>query len=123
MRWAISADWTGEPPGELMASATALAPRRPKARASKGAVDSIDRPREPSRPPAAMTPESRTTGTAGPRRKRFLNQPNMAGTVAVRRLEGKPVAVPQYRLGVVAIAAVGPMQDEGRCVAPGRLVC
>ena len=32
MRWPISADCTGEPPGELIASATALAPRVSKAR-------------------------------------------------------------------------------------------
>ena len=67
MRWAISADCTGEPPGELSDSATALAPRVSNARFSKGATDSIDRLRPPSRPPEAMTPERRTTGTTGPR--------------------------------------------------------
>src|SRR5258708_5072280 len=118
MRWAISADCTGEPPGELMASATALAPGRLKARAGSGATDSMDRPRDPNRPPAAaITPERRTTGTAGPRRRRFLNQSNMAGTVAMRRLEGKRLAVPQYRLCLVGIAAIGPMKHQRRRVA------
>src|SRR5258708_38098304 len=118
MRWAISADCTGEPPGELMASATALAPGRLKARASSGATDWMDSPRDPNRPPAAaITPERRTTGTAGPRRRRFLNQSNMAGTVAMRRLEGKRLAVPQYRLCLVGIAAIGPMKHQGRRVA------
>ena len=42
MRWAISADCTGEPPGELIASATALAPRVLEGRASSGATD-LDR--------------------------------------------------------------------------------
>ena len=40
MRWAISADCAGEPPGELIASATALAPRMSKARLSSGATAS-----------------------------------------------------------------------------------
>src|SRR5260370_37325856 len=118
MRWAISADCTGEPAGELMASATALAPCRPKARASSGATDSMDSPRDPRRPPAAITPDKRTTGTAGPRRRRLLNQSNMAGTVAVRRLEGKPPGMPQYRLGFGGIAAVRPVQEERVLVLP-----
>src|SRR5471030_1122922 len=117
MRAAISADWTGEPPGELMASATALAPRWPKARASRGATDSTDRPREPSRPPEAMTPDRRTTGTTAPRRKRLLIHSNMPDTVAARRLEGKPPGVAQDRLGFVGVAAVRPMQDERRRLA------
>src|SRR5262249_27400318 len=122
MRWAISADCTGDPPGELMASATAFAPGKAKARASKGATVSIDSPRRPSTAPAAITPESRTTGTAGPRRRRFLNQSNMARTVATRRLEGKRLATPQYRLGLVGVAAVGPVQDQRRTLLSVGLV-
>ena len=114
MRWAISADCTGEPPGELIASATALAPRMSKARLSSGATDSMDRLRPPNRPPEAMTPDRRTTGTTGPRRKRSLNQPSMAGTVAARASEGKRRGVTQDRLGLVGVAAFRPMQHERR---------
>src|SRR3954466_4365504 len=116
MRWAISADCTGEPPGELMASATALAWRVLKARASSGAVVSIDRPRGPSRLPEAMTPFRRTTGTTGPRRQRFRNHSNMAGAVAARSLEVQRSGVAQDRLGLLGVAAFGRMQGERRRV-------
>ena len=72
----------------------------------------MERPRLPSIPPEAMTPERRTTGTIGPRRKRFFNQLNMAGTVAVGSSEGKGSGVAQHRFRFVGIAAVRPVQHE-----------
>ena len=39
---------------------------------------SMERPRLPKRPLEAMTPDRRTTGTTGPRRKRSLNQFSMS---------------------------------------------
>ena len=84
MRVAIRADCTGDPPGELIASATALAPLVPKALFSSEETASRERPRAPNRLPAAITPERRTTGTMGVRRRRFVIQLNMPGTVAAR---------------------------------------
>src|SRR5260370_36132098 len=112
MRWAISADCAGEPPGELIASATALAPRVSKARLSNGDADSTDRLGPLKRPLEAMTPDRRTTGTTGPRRKRSFNQPSMAGTVAAPASEGKRHGVTQDRLGRVAVATLGPVQHQ-----------
>src|SRR5260370_6616295 len=104
MRWPISADCAGDPPGELIASATALAPRVSKARLSNGETDSTDRLRPLKRPLEAMTPDRRTTGTTGPRRKRAFNQPSMAGTVAPPASQGKPHAVTHDRLPRLAVA-------------------
>src|ERR1700716_2640489 len=114
MRWPISADCAGDPPGELIASATALAPRVSKARLSNGETDSTDRLRPLKRPLEAMTPDRRTTGTTGPRRKRSFNQPSMAGTVAAPASEGKRRGVTQDRLGRVGVAALGPVQHQRR---------
>src|SRR5688572_4812973 len=122
MRWPIKADCTGEPPGELMASATALAPRMSKARLSSGATLSIEIPRLPKRPPEAMTPDRRTTGTTGPRRKRSFNQLSMTGNVPAATSEGKRAGVAQDGLGLVGVAAARPMQREGRRVVPCRPV-
>src|SRR5215469_9238847 len=112
MRWPISADCTADPPGELMASATALAPRMPKARASSGAADSTESPRAPRRLPDVMAPVRRTTGTVGPRRRRFLIHSSMAGTLAAGGLEGKRCGVTQDRLGLIGITPVGLVQDK-----------
>src|SRR5918993_5408587 len=122
MRWPIKADCTGEPPGELMASATALAPRMSKARLSSGATLSMERPRLPKRPPEAMTPDSRTTGTTGPRRKRSFNQPSMGGNVPAATSEGKRASVAQDGLGLVGVSAAWPMQREGWRVVPRQPV-
>ena len=62
IRLAMSADCTGEPPGELIASATALAPRILNARSSAGLIPVSERPM-PRRDGPPITPESRTTGT------------------------------------------------------------
>src|ERR1700738_2900739 len=112
MRWAISADRAGEPPGELIASATALAPRVSKARLSNGETDSTDRLRPLKRPLEAMTPDRRSNGTHGPRRKRSFNQPSMAGTVAAPASEGKRRGVTQDRLGHLGVAALRPVQHQ-----------
>src|SRR5215211_1791141 len=122
MRWPIKADCTGEPPGELTASATALAPRMSKARLSSGATLSIERPRLPKRPPEAMTPDSRTTGTTGPRRKRSFNQPSMTGNVPAATSEGKRAGVAQDGLGLVGVPSVRTMQRERRRIVPRRPV-
>src|SRR5882757_10889404 len=114
MRWPISADCAGDPPGELIASAIALAPRVSKARLSNGETDSTDRLRPLKRPLEAMTPDRRTTGTTGPRRKRSFNQPSMAGTVAAPASEGKRRGVTQDRLGRVGVAALRPVQHQRR---------
>ena len=64
MRRKIRCDCDGEPPGELMISATARALRVAKARSSERAVlDSISPGRNGVVTP--MTPVSRTTGTTG----------------------------------------------------------
>ena len=60
----MSEDWTGEPPGELIKSATALGLPRLNARSNIGATDASLSP-PPDRPPADMTPVSRTTATFG----------------------------------------------------------
>src|SRR5215212_7071844 len=122
MRWPIKADCTGEPPGELIASATALAPRVLKARASSGATLSMERPRLPKRPPEAMTPDSRTTGTTGPRRKRSFNQPSMSGNVPAATSEGKRAGVAQDGLSFVGVPPVRTMQGERRRIVPHRPV-
>src|SRR5260370_15119057 len=59
-----------------------------------------------------MTPDRRTTGTTGPRRKRSFNQPSMAGTVAAPASEGKRHGVTQDRLGRVTVATLGPVQHQ-----------
>src|SRR5215472_16651529 len=70
MRW----DCTAEPPGELIASATAEALRTEKARSSGRATDEMVSPgRKGVETP--ITPESRTTGTtAAPPRRRAGNR-------------------------------------------------
>ena len=66
-------DCTGEPPGELITSATARAARMPKARSSGRATVASARPGF-SGVEKPMTPESRTTGTTGVSpRSRFGN--------------------------------------------------
>ncbi len=70
MRAAISEDWTGEPPGELMASATAAGRLRRKARSSTGARTASERPAPAARPTAPMVPVRRTTATTGRRGER-----------------------------------------------------
>jgi hypothetical protein len=64
MRLAMSDDCTGEPPGELTASATALMPPSEKARSSVGARPASDSPLR-SGPIGPITPLSRTTATIG----------------------------------------------------------
>ena len=64
MRRAISADCTGEPPGELIIKATALRSGMAKARSIAGARAARVKPgRRPPRSP--MTPDRRMTGTRG----------------------------------------------------------
>src|SRR5262249_38425382 len=66
MRW----DCTAEPPGELIASATAEALRTENARSSERATDEMVSPGR-NGVPKPITPESRTTGTtAAPPRRR-----------------------------------------------------
>src|SRR6516225_3698939 len=71
IRWNSRCDWTGEPPGELITSATARALRIAKARSSGRATWASVRPgRNGVEKP--ITPESLTTGTTGMSpRKRF----------------------------------------------------
>ena len=70
MRRKIRCDCEGEPPGELMISATARALRTEKARSSALATVDNSRPGR-SGVTTPMTPASRTTGTTGmSRRKR-----------------------------------------------------
>ena len=64
MRFWINADCTGEPPGELIASATALSPPTLNARAMTGASDSSDSPRRRG-PNDPITPDSGMTATVG----------------------------------------------------------
>ena len=62
MRAAISADCTGEPPGELISMATAAGLPRLNALSIIAAVPASSRPR----PPAPMAPCRRMTETTGP---------------------------------------------------------
>ena len=64
MRRKIRCDCAGDPPGELMASATAAALRTAKTRSSVRATPAIVRPGR-SGVEKPMTPVSRTTGTTG----------------------------------------------------------
>ena len=78
MRRKIRCDCAGEPPGELMISATARALRVEKARSSERAtVESISPGRSGVTTP--MTPDSRTTGTTG------ISARKRAGTSERRR--------------------------------------
>ena len=72
-RW-IRCDCTGEPPGELISSATALARRIVNARSSgRATLASVSPGRSGVERPIA--PDSRTTGTtAPPPRRRFGSQ-------------------------------------------------
>ena len=64
MRVKIRCDCTGEPPGELIRSATAFALRSAKARSSgRATIASVSPGRSGVEKP--MTPDSRTTGTTG----------------------------------------------------------
>src|SRR5215510_8995956 len=60
----MKCDCTGEPPGELMSSATARALRTENARSSWRAIDASMRPGRRGLD-TPMTPASRTTGTIG----------------------------------------------------------
>ena len=72
-RW-IRCDCTGEPPGELIASATAFAPRVVKAFSSGRAVLASVSPGR-SGVESPIVPESRTTGTTAlPPRRRLGSQ-------------------------------------------------
>src|SRR4029453_15731732 len=117
MRWPIKADCTGEPPGELIESAPALAPRVSKARLKSGATLSMESPRLPKRPLEAMTPDRRTTGTTGPRRKRSFNKVSRGGMFPAAPSEGKRAGVAQDGFGFVSVTAARAMQGEGRCLA------
>ena len=64
MRRKIRCDCAADPPGELMTIATAAASRVAKARSSAGATAAIESPCR-SGITAPITPDSRTTGTAG----------------------------------------------------------
>ena len=64
MRWNTRCDWTAEPPGELISSATARARGHAKARSSGFATDASVKPGR-SGVEKPMTPVSRTTGTTG----------------------------------------------------------
>ena len=80
-RW-IRCDCTGEPPGELIRSATALARRVVNAFSSGRATLASERPGR-SGAESPIAPDRRTTGTtAAPPRMRFGSQ----GRTASRRL-------------------------------------
>src|SRR3974390_1711902 len=64
MRAWIRCDCAGDPPGELISSATARAPLTAKARSSVRAIDDIMRPGL-SGVATPMVPDRRTTGTIG----------------------------------------------------------
>ena len=85
MRRKIRCDCAGEPPGELIDSATARALRRPKARSSvRAAVASISPGRSGVDTP--ITPVSRTTGTTGmSERKRAGNSGRRKSNTPCRR--------------------------------------
>src|SRR4029453_2543254 len=115
IRAAINADCTGEPPGELIESATALAPRTLNARSRAGLMPFSDRPMPRSDGPP-ITPDSRTTGTTGTRGPRpgqrqshGLNSPIMPPIG-----QGERPAMTQDILQPRLEAAVLVMQDQAR---------
>ena len=61
-----------------------------------------------------MTPDRRTTGTTGPRRKRSFNQPSMAGNVAAATSEGK-----RRRRGAGSPRPRRCSRPSGRCSVSG----
>jgi hypothetical protein len=82
MRRMIRCDCDGEPPGELITSATARALRVAKARSSdRAVVDSIRPGRSGDDTP--ITPVSRTTGTTG------MSERNRAGTSRCKNSSGR----------------------------------
>jgi hypothetical protein len=72
MRWPINDDCTGDPPGELMMMATALARLTEKAFFNCDSTVSSDRPRRPRLPDCEITPLKRTTGTTDLRRRQNI---------------------------------------------------
>src|SRR5918996_3509010 len=82
IRAAINADCTGEPPGELIASATALAPRTLNARSRAGLTAVSDKPTPRSDGPP-ITPARRTTGTTGTRGRNPGHQGHSQGLSSI----------------------------------------
>src|SRR5262245_26556111 len=112
MRLAISEDCTAEPPGELMASATAVTPPTEKLRSSVRARPLSDRPLRQG-PSGPMTPTSRSTATTGTPRARAIGSQSRTRFISrCLRLQDQPDAVAQDHLGRRRVAAIGLVQDE-----------
>src|SRR5919106_6077427 len=111
MRPAIKADCTGEPPGLLIVSATALAPRTLNARSSAGLRLWSDRPRPRNGAPP-ITPDSLTTGTTGPRRRNAGHHRQCQGlsrgiVAPLGQVEGDAITEHAFRYrGEAAVRAV-----------------